>query len=309
MEAKSSNIKNSILSGLISGSITATTLQPFEYIKTKLQLPEKLDPKRPSSNTATKTSPNRTIRSIIRETLIADGSKPNLLNVKKFWTGLSPSLMRTIPVAGIYFGSIDFLRNTPYLSHSVSGGRFQLLHSFLIGIISRTVADSFTHPLSLIKTRFESDRYNYKSVLNAFRTIFRIEGLTGLYKGLGATLLRDIAYSGIYFALYTKSRHVIKESENSFIQKHRQSSFLVAFCALSSSVLACALTQPSDVVRSYMQLNPSEFKSFGLTMKSIYAKHGASGFFAGFLPRSLRRVLISVMSWTIFERLTVRNLV
>lgn len=292
------NIRNSIISGAISGSITAVTLQPLEYIKTKLQQPD-VDTKISTIN-----NKNR-IRAIISYTLFKpEQSNLNVLNnMKKFWTGLTPSLMRSVPVAGMYFGLVEIFKNSKYLSHSKSGGTYEIVHSFLIGSLARTIADVSVHPLNLIKTRYESDMYHYKGVFSAFRSIFEKEGVYGLYKGLTATLIRDLTYSGIYFTLYTKIKRISTEK----FQNSSNQSLYFASCALISSLLACFITQPPDVIRTNMQINQSQHQSFIKTSMNIYAKNGLKGFFAGFIPRSTRRTLISVMSWTIYERFTFKK--
>lgn len=45
---------------------------------------------------------------------------------------------------------------------------------------------------------------NYKGNIDAFRTIFKEEGLRGIYKGYGATLLSFGPYSALYFLFYEK---------------------------------------------------------------------------------------------------------
>ena len=184
--------------------------------------------------------------------------------------------------------------------HSKKGGSYQILHSFLIGSFSKVLADSATYPLGLIKTRYESEVYNYRSVSNAFRNIIKREGFWSLYKGLSATLTRDITYSGVYFTLYTKIKFQAKKSDGS-----NEKSLFFASCALASALVACLVTQPTDVIRAYMQLEPQVNKTFVLAFKNIYKRHGVCGFFAGFIPRSIRRTLISVMSWTLYEKLTL----
>jgi hypothetical protein len=54
-----------------------------------------------------------------------------------------------------------------------------------------------------------------------------------------------------------------------------------------------------------MQLDPKNCLTFIGTARSIYRKRGINGFLVGFIPRTLRRTLISVMSWTIYEKLTL----
>ena len=283
------SLKNSILSGAISGSITALTFQPFEYVKTQLQKPQ----------TAAQ---SQTIRQIIRNALTENERfKPS--NVRRFWSGLSPSLLRSVPVAALYFGTIDTLRNSKIFSDSKNGGAYQTLHSFMIGSLSKVIADVTTFPLGLIKTRYESGNYKYSSIFNAFYQIAKHEGVLNLYKGFWATMTRDITYSGIYFSLYTKIKSISKQHVNE--TQHKQTIYF-ASCALASSVVSCGFTQPPDVVRSYMQLEPKTYRTFFGTAKQIYAAKGVDGFLVGFIPRTFRRTLISVMSWTIYEKFTLK---
>lgn len=291
-----STFSYSVLSGAISGSFSSIVFQPLEFIKTKLQQPE-------FAQNARLTTKNRNIKLIIRSTMLDSNNRVSLMNGRKFWTGLTPSLLRAVPGAAFYFASVDYLRNSSVLSHSESGGPNQLLHSLLIGVLSRSMADVATHPLNLVKTRYESEIFKYKSILNALKSILRQEGARGLFKGLVPTLIRDISYSGTYYTLYTKTKLVAKDC--GYFSKDQESAYF-AICALISSTLTCALTQPPDVVRSYMQLNFKVDKNFVNTTKEIYSKNGIKGFFAGFLPRSTRKILMSVFSWTLYEKLSLR---
>jgi hypothetical protein len=80
-EKNRSNIRNSIISGSISGCLTAIIFQPFEFVKTKLQQPD--------IKNEIKISQNRKIRLIIHTTLISkDTNKINLRNFALFWNGI-----------------------------------------------------------------------------------------------------------------------------------------------------------------------------------------------------------------------------
>ena len=57
-----------------------------------------------------------------------------------------------------------------------------------------------------------------------------------------------------------------------------------------------------------MQLDPKNYNTFMQTAQVIYQKKGINGFLVGFLPRTLRRTLISVMSWTIYEKFTITKI-
>ncbi len=288
---------HSIFSGACSGALAAVLFQPLEYIKTKLQ--------QPTFKYSFRSLKSHTIRQLIIITITDENQKVNHRNLVKFWSGLTPSLLRSVPVAGIYFGCIDTFKNLNSLKDSKNAGNYQILHSFIIGSLSKVIADVTTFPLGLIKTRYESETYNYKGITNAFVQITKSEGFFSLYKGLNATLARDISYSGIHFTLYTKIKHIVQERRGG--KQASENSTHFAMCALISSVLACAVTQPPDVIRAYIQLDPRSNKSFAETARNIYAKKGVRGFWAGFIPRSVRRILISVMSWTLYEKLTLKK--
>lgn len=301
-----SDIKNSALSGVISGSLTAIIFQPFEYVKTKQQQPDSDQVKHAASQGIKR---QLKLRQIIKSTLIdaQNPNKYNLFNLSKFWTGLTPSLYRSIPVAAIYFGCIDVFKHSNVLGEKDKNStlhKYPLVRSFFIGALAKTISDALTFPLNLIKTRYESDFYNYKSMLGAFNSIIKSEGIPGLYRGLVATLIRDVGYSGVYFVLYTKIKMSLNDSSQA---KNKTSAAYFASCAMGASIFSCLITQPPDVIRSYIQLKPDEYKTFVGTAKSIYRQKGVRGFLVGFVPRSTRRVFISIITWTLYEKLTLKK--
>lgn len=156
IKLEKADLKNSILSGFISGTLTAITFQPFEFVKTRLQQPHHFDD-------SVKTNKNhlnkKNLSLIIKETLkIKDGGKFRLLNFTKFYAGLTPSLLRSIPTAGIYFTTLEYLKHSSYLFSNMGPIHYksELLNLFLIGVIARISADVATYPLSLIKTRYKN---------------------------------------------------------------------------------------------------------------------------------------------------------
>lgn len=78
------------------------------------------------------------------------------------------------------------------------------LQAVSLGIAARTMSGCFLIPITVVKTRFESDVYKYKNMGEAFRLIYKYEGMKGLSSGLAPTLLRDAPYSGLYLMFYTQ---------------------------------------------------------------------------------------------------------
>lgn len=70
------------------------------------------------------------------------------------------------------------------------------------GATARIWAASLVSPLELIRTKMQSKRLSYLEIGQALKSLLQYHGLTGLWKGLGSTLLRDVPFSAIYWVHY-----------------------------------------------------------------------------------------------------------
>lgn len=205
--------------------------------------------------------------------------------------------MRCIPGVGIYFSTFYSLKQHYFQEGSPSAGE-----AVLLGAGARCVAGVAMLPFTVIKTRFESGRYNYISVAGALKSVCQNEGPKALYSGLTATLLRDAPFSGIYVMFYSQAKKALpQEISSSSIAP------LVNFgCGVVAGILASLATQPADVIKTHMQVSPALYPKTSDAMRHVYVKHGLSGFFRGAVPRSLRRTLMAAMAWTVYEQLMAR---
>ena len=73
------------------------------------------------------------------------------------------------------------------------------------------------HPLDLIKTRFHVQEHgskrlpHYGGLLDACRTIYRIEGWRGFYGGLAPNLLGNTTSWGVYMCAYNRCKVVLAD--------------------------------------------------------------------------------------------------
>ena len=138
-----------------------------------------------------------------------------------------------------------------------------------------------------------------------------------------ATIFRDAPYSGLYLMFYThtkdyantakhllviRSSHSSSSNSSSFtlIQRLVDSlpmSTVYFLCSITAGVLASASTQPPDVVKTQMQCHPGLHRNFAAAVVFVWKKDGPAGFFAGFVPRTLRRTLMAAATWTLYEQL------
>merc|ERR1719498_1268855 len=113
-----------------------------------------------------------------------------------------PSLYWTVTGVGLYFATLHTWQKISPLN----GHRF---HSMLDGALARSLASIALMPFTVIKTRMESNHFQYRSVSHAVIDIWRSQGIRGLYRGTFATVVRDAPYSGLYLQLYRWSTQAI----------------------------------------------------------------------------------------------------
>lgn len=156
------------------------------------------------------------------------------------------------------------------------------------GISARTIISSISSPLELIRTNLQStplspDKPNtLRSVLTSVRSIARTQGSLYLWRGLGATLWRDVPFSGLYWANYEGLKGVFR--------RNGQEGIWVAFASGAiSGTTAALITSPFDVLKTrrqalLMSVSSGPTSTFPL-LKQIMHTEGMSALYAGIGPR------------------------
>ncbi|KAM8977175.1 mitochondrial glutamate carrier 1-like [Pelodytes ibericus] len=125
------------------------------------------------------------------------------------------------------------------------------------------------------------------SAIQIASDLLRAEGVRGLYKGLGATLLRDVPFSIIYFPLFSNLNKLGKSSPDD------RAPFLHSFVAgcIAGSTAAVAVN-PCDVIKTRLQslnkgTNEETYSGIVDCAKKIWSKEGPSAFWKGSGCRAL----------------------
>lgn len=282
------------LSGATSGCISTLALQPFDVVKTRMQMSAAYS-RSVHLQSALTLQPNAsvfdTFRGIIRQDRISG-----------LWRGVTPSILRNTTGVGVYFMTLNAF--TSRLSSS--DGSLSDAATLFSGASARSLAVILLCPLSVVKTRMETVEYStqYKGIAHAMRTIAVQEGRQGLFSGLLPAIGRDAPFSAMYMLLYLRSKNFLgravgledtrstitssyatapkqSTSQSSMHASQSQSPEAIATSTSASSDrqlitvsqqslaravnftsgafsggLATLLTQPQDVVKTRMQLTP-----------------------------------------------------
>ncbi|XP_019561020.3 probable mitochondrial glutathione transporter SLC25A40 [Aedes albopictus] len=219
--------------------------------------------------------------------------------VKSLWSGLSPTLVLALPTTVIYFVAYEQFRlrlKEVYLRNRDKSTELPFWLPLVAGASARVMAVTIVNPLELIRTKMQSEKLSYTEVGRGFRSMLKMQGILGLWKGFFPTILRDVPFSGIYWTTYETYKKHFNVTQPSF-------GFSFVGGAISGGV-AAFITVPFDVVKTHQQIefgekflyaengekrkNPPKSSGTFETMRNIYVRNGIKGLFAGLTPRLVK---------------------
>jgi solute carrier family 25 protein 38 len=178
------------------------------------------------------------------------------------------------------------------------------------GAVARVAAGFIMMPVTVLKVRYESDYYAYRSLMGAGRDIVRTEGLRGLFAGFGATAARDAPYAGLYVLFYEqlKRRFAVMASQTTdgtSVTGVSSSSIHFASGAAAAG-MATAITNPFDAVKTRLQLMPAKYVNMVHATRLMLQENGIRSLFGGLGLRMGRKAISSALAWTVYEELILR---
>lgn len=282
-------------------------LQPADLLKTRLQQ-----------------SGHQSLRKTIATVISGPSSFLGL------WRGTAPSALRTGLGSAIYFTSLNSLRQHVAASnllasigavkpiqarnHSSSLPKLSAIANLTTGAIARTGAGFILMPITVIKVRYESNLYNYKSILGAARDIVRVEGLKGFFAGFGATAVRDAPYAGLYVLFYEGLKKEMSALARvvhvpGAVEKAMTGSTSASInfgSGILAAGLATAITNPFDSIKTRIQLQPGLYKNMFHAAHKMVSEEGLKCLLDGLGLRMGRKAMSSALAWTLYEELIRR---
>lgn len=167
-------------------------------------------------------------------------------------------------------------------------------------------------PMTIIKVRYESNLYAYKSILGAGKDIVRTEGLRGFFSGFGATAIRDAPYAGLYVLFYEQLKKRLSTLSHTPtlealpIMSSSTSASINFASGILAAGLATAITNPFDAIKTRIQLQPKEYLNLWHAASKMVREDGAKSLLDGLGLRMGRKAISSALAWTLYEELIRR---
>ncbi|XP_075568805.1 mitochondrial glutamate carrier 1 isoform X4 [Pelecanus crispus] len=249
----------------------------------------------------------------------------NQQNGQRMYTSMSDCLIKTIRSEGYFGAAVNLTLVTPekaiklaandFFRHHLSkdGKKLTLLREMLAGCGAGTCQVIVTTPMEMLKIQLQdAGRIAAQKKLMAAqaqlssaagaaepavetrttamqitRELLRSKGIAGLYKGLGATLLRDVPFSIVYFPLFANLNKLGQKDPN--VKAPFYVSFLSGCVAGSTAAVA---VNPCDVIKTRLQslqrgVNEDTYSGILDCTKKIWQKEGPMAFLKGAYCRAL----------------------
>lgn len=116
------------------------------------------------------------------------------------YAGLSVAALGSAPGAALFFSTYEMSKQAiPFVASSLPA---PVIHMGAASI-AEVVACLVRVPTEVVKQRYQAKLIaSDSSLASAVRNIVRQDGIFGLYRGFGITIMREIPFSFIQFPLY-----------------------------------------------------------------------------------------------------------
>lgn len=184
------------------------------------------------------------------------------------------------------------------------------LATFLSGATSGCISTLALQPLDVVKTRMQmSDAYNRSvhlqpalslrpnsSVYQTFRGIVRQDRVSGLWRGVTPSILRNTMGVGVYFMTLNAITARLSSPDGSL------SHVATLASGAGARSLAVVLLCPLSVIKTRMETVEYSrmYNGIAHAMRTIVAQEGVGGLFSGLFPAILRDAPFSAMYMLIY---------
>ncbi|XP_074528070.1 solute carrier family 25 member 34 [Halichoeres trimaculatus] len=274
---------------------------PLEVVKTRLQLQGEL---------RARGSYQRHYRGVLQALWVV-GRTDGLRGLQK---GLSVGLMYQGVMNGMRLGSYSYCEALGVTS--LHGG------SLLSGAVAGALGAFIASPAYLVKTHLQAQsveaiavghQHNHLGVSDAFATIYRREGVIGLWRGVNGAVPRVMVGSAAQLATFTSAKDWVSHT-----QWFSPNSWLTALIAAMVSGVAVAITMtPFDVISTRLYNQPVDeshrgrlYQGFSDCLLKVCKAEGFLGLYKGMGPVFLRlapHTVLSMLFWDVMRQQTVKN--
>lgn len=297
------------LFGSIAGAFGEGMMHPLDTVKTRIQ-----------SQSVFSAAKNQVgISALVRGVWAMDG-------LSGFYRGIAPAMAGSLASGATYFGVIESTKKWIEESHPKLGGHWAL---FISGALGDTLGSCIYVPCEVMKQRMQvqgSRKYwtsvlledgsrakhgmniygYYSGMFHAGCSIFKEQGLKGLYVGYGSTIARDMPFAGLLVTFYEAFKNLSEYGQKKLFPNsnfHANSSLEGLLLGGLAGGCSAYLTTPLDVVKTRLQVQgmATRYNGWADAVSKIWLGEGLKGMFRGSIPRVTWYIPASALTFMAVE--------
>ncbi|KAG0245198.1 hypothetical protein BGW41_002667 [Actinomortierella wolfii] len=235
----------------------------------------------------------------------------------RLFRGLGPFLLTSLPSQAVYLGVYEHAttlieRHFPD-RHQTNSATREIAVAGTAGFLAETFAACLYVPTDIIsqRLRVQADLKGgtHLTSIDILKSIYRTNGIRGLYQGFGANIVAFAPWSVTHWAGYEATKKVVyntlwqKEQAqiqagklDGFYARHRLShntNVIIGLAALNAAILSLIVSSPFDMIRVRLQLLDSAqphqaeqlHRGWWAMAKLIAREEGWRGFIKGLRPK------------------------
>jgi solute carrier family 25 (adenine nucleotide translocator) protein 4/5/6/31 len=168
-----------------------------------------------------------------------------------FWRGNMANVLRYFPTQALNFAFKDTIKATFAVPKDAPNWK-----KFSVNILSGGMAGSmslcFVYSLDFARTRLANDakgkggERQYKGLIDVYTKTLKSDGIQGLYRGFGISVVGIFIYRGMYFGLY--------DSLKPILLGEKPNPALSFFLGWSVTIVSGLMSYPIDTIRRRMMM-------------------------------------------------------
>jgi len=260
--------------GCVAGAGARMVIAPLDLIRIRLQIEHK-----------------ENILKLVKRVYTLEGG------IIGFFRGNVPATYLWMGYSAVQFSAYE--RVSQFLKHQCGvqndGNCPPSAISFGAGALAGITATFATYPLDLCRTNFAARADGPRSIWAFVLQIYKAQGISGFFVGMGAALYGIVPYMGCNFLIYEK-----------LVEGDRKTTSLAGFAGAISGGVSKLLVYPLDTVKKRMQVQAfampttPRYDSMIDCLFQIIKKEGAHNLYRGLLPSILKNAIATSLSFALY---------
>ncbi|KAL4768898.1 mitochondrial carrier domain-containing protein [Aspergillus nidulans var. acristatus] len=270
------------LMGGVSAAVSKTAAAPIERVKLLIQTQDEM------LRSGRLDRKYNGLMDCFRRTTQAEG-------VVSLWRGNTANVIRYFPTQALNFAFRDTYKSMFAYKKDRDGYAKWMAGNLASGGMAGATSLLFVYSLDYARTRLANDAKSSKGggerqfngLIDVYKKTLASDGIVGLYRGFGPSVLGIVVYRGLYFGMYDSLKPVVLTGalEGSFLV-----SFMLGWGVTTGAGIA---SYPLDTVRRRMMMTSGEAVKYSSSFdafRQIIAREGVKSLFKGAGANILRGV-------------------